>query len=98
VQGEAGTIEGDIYDFRNVTLTTKTGQSRKIALKSSEKYDKDFGHKQVQNFINVLSGSESPHVSGSDVLNSIEFIDECYETASRFEMPWYQIPATIYDR
>jgi len=98
VQGEAGTIEGDIYDFRNVTLTTKTGQSRKIALKSSEKYDKDFRYKQVQNFIDVLSGKASPYVSGQDVLNSVEFIDECYETASRFEMPWYQIPVTTYDR
>lgn len=98
VQGDAATIEGDIYDFRNVTLTTKTGQRRKIALKSSEKYDKDFRYKQVQNFIDVLSGSESPHISGRDVLNSIEFIDECYEMATRFEMPWYQIPVTTYDR
>lgn len=98
VQGQAGSIEGDIYDFRNVVLTTKTGQRKKIALKSNEKYDKDFRYKQVQNFINVISGRDAPHVSGHEVLDSVEFIDKCYETASRFDLPWYQIPVPTYDQ
>jgi len=93
VKCEKGTVEGDIYDYGSVMVTTaKSGQQKRLRLKSNEKYYTDFGHTMVANFLDVISRGEKPLVSGADVLDSIEFIDECYEAATRFNMPWYEIP------
>lgn len=89
VKCEHGTITGDVFDFQSVTLTTKSGQKR-LKLKSNEKYHKDFGYTMVGNFLDVISKGSKPLVSGADVLDSVELIDECYETASRFDMSWYE--------
>lgn len=98
VECEEGKIEGDIYDFQHVILTSKSGQKRKEHLKTAEKDHKDFGHKQIDNFINILSNSEKPLVSGSDVLASVEFIDECYERATQFDMPWYESLVSCHEK
>jgi hypothetical protein len=44
----------------------------------------------VANFISVISNVEKPLVPGSDVLDSVSMVDECYAAATRFEMPWYE--------
>lgn len=98
VKCERGTIEGDIYDFQSVILTMKSGQKKRLKLKSNEKYYTDFGYTMVTNFLDVISKGEKPLVSGADVLDSVEFIDECYEAASRFNMPWYEIPEMHNDK
>jgi predicted dehydrogenase len=87
---EEGTIEGDVYDYRNIILKTKSGQVEYVSLNSSDKTKTDIAYKVVSNFINIVSKGERPLVSGSDVLDSIQFIDECYATATRFDMPWYE--------
>lgn len=92
IKCEQGVIEGDVFDFRRVILTTKSGRRKGLKLKSKEKYYTDFGYTMVTNFLNVISKGEKPLISGEDVLNSVRLIDECYEAASRFNMPWYEIP------
>jgi predicted dehydrogenase len=91
VKCETGTIEGGIYDHRSMTLTTHSGHKQTVHLKASERYYSDFGYKLADNFVNVAAGSDKPLISGMDVLDSMEFIDECYAAASRFDMPWYDI-------
>jgi predicted dehydrogenase len=90
VKCEAGTVEGDVYDFQSIMLT-KSGRKKRLRLKSREKYYTDFGYTMVTNFLDVITKGEKPRVSGADVLDSVEWIDECYEAASRFNMPWYEI-------
>lgn len=92
VQCEQGMIVGDVFDFRSVILATKSGKQRRLRLKSQEKYYRDFGCTMVTNFLNIISKGERPLISGAEVLDSMEWIDECYEKASRFHMPWYEIP------
>jgi len=92
VEGEQGSIEGDIYDFRSIILNTKSGRKKRLKLRTKEKCYTDFGHTIVANFLDVISKGGKPLISGSDVLDSVEWIDECYKTASRFNMPWYEIP------
>jgi hypothetical protein len=75
-----------------MVLTTHSGHKQTVHLKADERYYSDFGYKLVDNFINVAGRAEKPLVSGNDVLDSMEFIDECYAAASRFDMPWYDIP------
>jgi predicted dehydrogenase len=91
VRCEGGTIEGDVYDYRNIVFKTRSGRIERVSLKSSDKTKADIAHRVVTNFIDVVSRGEKPLVSGNDVLDSIEFIDECYAAATRFDMPWYEI-------
>jgi len=89
VKCEQGSIEGDVYDYQNVILTSASGRKKRFKLKSGSKFN--IGYQIVTNFINVINKNEKPLVSGNDVLDSIQFIDECYEAASRFDMPWYEV-------
>jgi len=91
VECERGTIEGDVYDYQSILLKRGVGQNQRINLKSRDKTKVDIACKVVANFMRVVKNNELPLVSGSDVLDSIKFIDECYEAATRFDMPWYEI-------
>jgi hypothetical protein len=51
----------------------------------------DFGNRLVGNFIAAVAGDQAVLVSGRDVIDSIEFTDECYHAAKRFTMPWYDV-------
>lgn len=90
IEGESGTIEGSVYDWRCVTVTTRPGKKKEIRLKSNETHYADFCNRVVANFLDIASKGDKPLISASDVLDSMELIDECYETASRFSMPWYE--------
>jgi predicted dehydrogenase len=89
---ERGMVEGDVYDFRNLVLSSESNGKKKIKIRCKEKYYEDFGNKITANFIDVITRGARPLVSGTEVLDSMELIDECYENALRFHMPWYQIP------
>lgn len=89
VKCEEGTIEGDLYDYQSVVLTEKSGRKKRLKLKSKNKAD--IGFRMVTNFINIIRNGYEPLVAGSEVLDSILFIDECYEIATRFRMPWYEV-------
>lgn len=95
VEFERGSIEGEIYYPQSVLLRTAIGPQKRAKLKS-ETYA-GLGQKIVANFIGVLAGKEKPLVPASDVLDSISFTDECYAVATRFEMPWYEIPEAKND-
>lgn len=89
IEGTQGAIEGSIYERNTFTFTPKSSEPQKIKLKSVEKDFYDFGNTIISNFLKVISGEEEPLISGAEVLDSIKFIEESYNHASRFEMPWY---------
>jgi len=90
VEFERGSIEGEVSYPQSVLLTTGDGRQKRVRLKSESWYA--LGHRIVANFIRVISNDEKPLVPGSDVLDSMTLVDECYAAATRFEMPWYEIP------
>ena len=90
VEFERGSIEGEVSYPQSVLVKRGSSPAKRVKLKS-ENYTA-LGHRMVANFIGVLVGSEKPLVPASDVLDSIIFTDECYAAATRFEMPWYEIP------
>jgi predicted dehydrogenase len=91
IRFEKATIEGEVYDFSSFKLTTQNGIKKRLKVKCVEKYYHDFGEKIVSNFLDVITNGTRPLISGSDIADSVEIIDECYETASRFALPWYEI-------
>jgi hypothetical protein len=91
IKCEAGTIEGDVFDFQSLVVSHNSGRKKRLVLKTSEKSLDDFSSTMVTNFLDVVSKGERPFVPGEQVLDSLEFIDECYQAVSRFKMPWYDM-------
>lgn len=90
IQGTAGTIEGDIQDWRSLTFIDNNNKRKQLKFKSNARYFAEFGKELVANFINVVTASGTPSVAGHEVIDSVEFIEECYQHAQRFHMPWDQ--------
>ena len=90
LEGETGRIEGSLFDFRSYDLVSKTGARRKVKLESTARGIGDFAPVMIDNFIAVLRGAERPLVPASEVLPSVEVIDECYARRQRYEMPWHE--------
>lgn len=88
VEFERGSLEGEVYYPQSVLLKIGTRKVRRTRL-ARDGYS-DAGDRIVSNFVAVVTRGAAPLIPGSDVLDSIAFIDECYAAASRFEMPWYE--------
>ncbi len=89
ITGTEASVEGGIEDWWVVTLRSKSGKGKAVRLNAPEKSYNDFGNKLVANFIDVAGGRAQPLIPASEIVDSLEFIDECYRKASRFAMPWY---------
>ena len=50
----------------------------------------------ITNLIQVIVAGEKPLIAGCDVLDSLEFVDECYAAATRFPMPWYETIGVLH--
>jgi predicted dehydrogenase len=89
VQGKRGIVEGDVYDYQNIALTVASGSTKRLKLATMDKLG--IGSQIVANFLAVVSHKEKPLIDGRDVLDSVQFIEECYGKAARFPMPWYEV-------
>jgi hypothetical protein len=90
IQGSTGAIEGDISDWRSLKFIDKNQKQKQLKFKSDVRYFAEFGKEMVTNFINVVTSSTSPVVAGHEVVDSVEFIEECYKNTQQFYMPWDQ--------
>jgi predicted dehydrogenase len=89
IKCEGGTVEGDVYDYAHIVLTPKSGRRKRIKLPYVTK--SEIGFTLVTNFISAIRNAAKPLIVGSDVLDSVQFVDECYKAATRFDMPWYEV-------
>jgi len=87
---ENGTIEGKVYDYQNLDIRAGNGKKKKVRLHAKEKTKIDIARRIVGNFVEVVCSGAKPLISGNEVLDSLDFIDECYASAVRFDMPWYE--------
>jgi len=94
IVGTQGVIEGGVYDFENVNLRTG-GRNQKLRIPFNKSNQPS--RMVIDNFVAVIRGDRKPIVAGEDVLDSIEIIDRAYETARRFEMPWYDTTKFLND-
>ena len=90
ITGELGTIEGQLYEWNKLKVKMNSGKIVEYDLKPKFKSFPEFIHPIVDNFFSTINGKESPLIAGDDVLNSIQFIEECYSNRYRFELPWYE--------
>jgi len=90
VEGEAGALRGEVYDWRNLERREGDGPWRPVHVASRPGLFPEYAELLVANFLAALAGEARPLVAGGDVLDSLALLDECYEQAGRFEMAWYR--------
>ena len=90
VEGDAGVIEGDIFRWDSVTLSTRGRAPRRIALDDSIRAYPKFVTPILRNFLQVVRGEAAPEIPAAAVSDSIALIEECYAGRKRFAMPWYE--------
>jgi predicted dehydrogenase len=86
--GEEGVIDGKIFEWDTIIYTPVNGAGFRMKQKVKAKVYPEFVIPIFNNFIQILLGKEKPLVSGQDVVNSIRFIDECYQKRERMELTW----------
>jgi len=89
VRGDRATAAGGLFDWDTLGFTSTSGSKTTMRLPSKAKIPQDLGATLLDNFLDVVGGRATPLVSGSDVLPSIELIDECYAQRTRMAAPWY---------
>ena len=89
IHGDRATVAGKLYDWNSVDVKHASGRQQKLRLSSAAKVPQDLGRFLLDNFLEVVRGRATPVVAGSDVLPSIELLDDCYASRKRLAMPWY---------
>ncbi|MGH0037028.1 MAG: Gfo/Idh/MocA family protein [Myxococcota bacterium] len=89
IVGERGTIEGGAYDWGFFHHSEGGGAPRKVKAVAGHVGFEEFAARLAENFVDVLRGRAQPLVPASEVLASLEVMDECYARRARFEMPWH---------
>jgi predicted dehydrogenase len=90
IKGDRATVTGHLFDWNTVGVQPSgSAERRTLRLPTSAKVPEDLGSSMIDNFLDVLRGRAVPLVAGSDVLPSIELIDECYARRQRMPLPWY---------
>ena len=91
IVGERGTISGVLDYFDRLSITSPNGHARSAQLREVERTYNDFGCRIIANFVEVIAGRAVPLVPAESVLPALEVMDECYEAATRLDMPWLEI-------
>jgi predicted dehydrogenase/nucleoside-diphosphate-sugar epimerase len=89
IVGESGTIEGKPMDWKHLGVHYSEGKAEELKLSLVYRNYPAFVLPVFENFLRVLQGDAEPLVPGSDVLDSIELIDECYSNRRRFFLSGY---------
>jgi len=89
IKGEKGIIEGKVFDKRSVAVSTEPALGKRKRIQAEATDSVGIADKLVSNFLDVLSNRCQPLIPASEVLSSIELLDEAYRQAKRFSMPWY---------
>lgn len=97
IVGERGTISGELDYYDRLTITTPNGQRKERSLRAAEKTYNDFGCRIIANFVDTIGGRAAPLIPAESVLPALEVMDECYEVATRLDMPWVEIEEEVCD-
>ena len=90
IKGELGYIEGKPMVWQQLAIISNGGRKENRRLPCQYKNYPEFVRPIVVNFIETVVKNGSPLITGANVQNSIEFIDECYKNRRQFHMPWYE--------
>ena len=83
-----GIIEGGIEQWDSLKIRRAGERLETRRLGSAERSYDEFGVRMLGDFLDAATTRRKPLVPAEDSLAALELIDECYEAATRFDMPW----------
>jgi predicted dehydrogenase len=89
IEGTAGSLHGHLSDQRSITLE-KEGRSEKRTTPKTK-----INEEMLDAFVGAVEGTATPAVSASDVLPTIELLDECYGNRRLLDESWYVNAAPV---
>jgi predicted dehydrogenase len=87
IEGESGSIQGEIYNWGSFIQCSTDGKEWRARTDDRPKRFKKFGHRLIDNFVEILVNGAELLISGRDVLPSIEIFDACYAQREQFGLP-----------
>jgi hypothetical protein len=88
IQGDGGDICGGTKDWRSLTARFGSAKPRLIEVDPTTDYSKVTSKRMIDNFLSVILEKAEPLIPAKEVIESLELIDECYDAAERFSLPW----------
>ena len=93
IECEGARISGRLFDPSRLQIE-RDGSVESISAGSTALYD-EYARKLVHNFIGVIQGRETPLFVAQNVAPSITVMEEAYQIAIPFELPWYDADPNI---
>ncbi len=97
IAGDRGYIEGGVYDPRSIRVVEGVNGRRSSVLRLQEGSLSHVAKRVVENFIAVSANKTDPLIPASEVLASIELLEEAHRNARQFSMPWYNLGEFTYE-
>jgi len=88
IQGDQGHICGCTKDWRSLTARFGSANPKLIEVDATSDYSKVTSTRMIDNFLSVILEKAEPLIPAREVIESLELMDECYDAAERFSMPW----------
>jgi predicted dehydrogenase len=93
IECEDARIDGRLFNASDYQVT-RNGQTTSIPVEPPVLYH-EYAWKLVDNFIGVIQGRENPLFVAEDVAPSISVLEEAYQRAVPYELPWYDSDPNI---
>ena len=93
VQFEKALLFGEIYNWNSLSIEQNGTITRKN-LDSNAKVYSDMAHSLLSDFAKAVTERKEPLFSAALSLPGMRLIDECYDSAEKFEHSWYKRIAT----
>lgn len=88
IRGDAGTIDGGVFDWKSIRLTRSGRPPETIRSKGDAHSPAGFGPALIDDFLDAVASGARPLIPGDEVVESIRIIEECYTKRERFPAPW----------
>jgi len=86
--GDRGSLVQKAFEETRITWKDADGRSRLLQLPSKAACFDEYAYLLMDNFLDVIADKAAPLLPAELVLDSLQLINECYDQARRFEMPW----------
>lgn len=89
IEGTKGYIEAGAEDWTEVRLCLHDGRQQRVK-PPTPTYNEytDFAKPLLDDFVEVIAGQKTPFVSGESTIDTIELLEEAYDRAQNYAMPW----------
>jgi predicted dehydrogenase len=88
IQGTRGRISQSVYESTRLTVELDGTPPTLLSLTRASQAYGFYAHELIDNFVQVIAGEAKPVIPGQAVLDSLELIEQCYQLAQPFNMPW----------